>query len=335
MDPTNLPTVTIADPPFNDPSDCADVVIRTADNVDFFVLKALLSLNSPSSFFRHALQASHHTEERDGLPVLEVKEDSDTFRTILLFCYPYKIPEIKDFGQFMKVGMALDKYCIDSALERFIEAVLASSVIKDQPVRVFSVAVANGWKELAETAARNTLAIPLEPEVEFEEFRHINALQHFRLREYHRKCGKVVQDVCVKKDHAMSMLWLGCRLDDRSGPKLEFLHSNNHSKPDCQRCRKPLPFRIDLHSELGLYSTHRWLGDYLDSVAKQALQRPTPGIALDENIILRAIAASMSECGHNEWAKIAASQVHLFEKLLAEEIDKRISEVPLNMEWTK
>ncbi|KAK0224715.1 hypothetical protein EDD85DRAFT_959433 [Armillaria nabsnona] len=331
MDTTNLPTVTIADPPFNDPSDCADVVIRTADNVDFFVLKALLSLNSPSSFFRHALQASHHTEERDGLPVLEVKEDSDTFRTILLFCYPYKIPEIKDFVQFAKVGMALDKYCIDNALERFIEAVLASSVIKDQPVRVFSLAVANGWKELAETAARNTLAMPLEPEVEFEELRHINALQHFRLREYHRKCGKVVQDVCVKKGSSVKMFWLGCHLDNISGPRLVFLQDS----PGCQRCRKSLPFSIDVYLRAALYRTHRWLGDYLDSVAAQALQRPVSGIALDEDIILRAITASMSECGVDEWAKIAASQVHLLGKLLAEEIDKRISEVPLNMEWTK
>lgn len=331
MDTTNLPTVTVADPPFNDPSDCADVVIRTADNVDFFVLKALLSLNSPSSFFRHALQASRHTEERDGLPVLEVKEDSSTFRTILLFCYPYKIPEIKYFAQFTKVGMALDKYCIDNALERFIEAVLASSVIKDQPVRVFSVAVANGWKELAETAARNTLAVPLEPEVEFEEFRHINALQHFRLREYHRKCGKVVQDVCMKGDYSMNMLWLGCRLkdrsEDRSGPTLEFLHNNDYRKPNCQRCQRPLPFAINLYSRATTYRAHRWLGDYLDSVAAQALQRPLSGIALDEDIILRVITASMSECGHDEWAKIAASQVHLLGQLLAEEIDERISEV--------
>ncbi|SJL13621.1 uncharacterized protein ARMOST_17067 [Armillaria ostoyae] len=332
MDTTNLPTITIAGPPFNDPSDGADVVIRTTDNVDFFVLKALLSLNSPSSFFRHALQASYHTEEKDGLPVLEVKEDSSTFRTILFLCYPYKIPEIKDFAQFTKVGMALDKYCIDNALERFIEAVLASSVIKDQPVRVFSVAAANGWKDLAETAARNTLAMPLEPEVEFEEFRHINALQHFRLREYHRKCGKVVQDVCVKKDYSVTMLWLGRHLNNLSVPRLECLQSDYQR---CQRCKKPLSFFIQVYSRAASYGAHRWLGDYFDSVAAQALQRPVSGIALDEDIILRAIVASMSECGHDEWAKIAVSQVRLLGKPLAEEIDKQISEVPLNMEWMK
>ncbi|KAK0476929.1 hypothetical protein EDD18DRAFT_111590 [Armillaria luteobubalina] len=331
MDTTKPPTITIAGPPFNDPSDYTDIVIRTADNVDFFVLKALLSLNSPSSFFHHALKASHHTKERDGLPVLEVKEDSGTFRIILFFCYPYKIPEIENLAQFMKVGMALDKYCIDNALKRFIEAVLASSVITDQPVRVFSVAVANGWRELAETTARNTLAIPLEPEIEFEEFRHINALQHFRLREYHRKCGKVVQDVClqevgVEERLLRRTLWSVCA--KRSG--LEFLEcvSDQYRRPNCPRCRKPLPFVIRGDGIwCGWYFAHRWLGDYLDLVAARALQRPRPSIALDEDIILRAITASMSECGDDEWTKIAASQVHLFGKLLAEEMEKRISEV--------
>ncbi|KAK0185137.1 hypothetical protein F5146DRAFT_1144341 [Armillaria mellea] len=327
IETTKPPTITLADPPFNDPSDSADVVIRTADNVDFVVLKALLSLNSPSSFFCHALQASHHTEERDGLPALEVKEDSNTFRTILFFCYPYKIPEIKDFVQFTKVGMALDKYCMDNVLERFIEAVLASSVITDQPVRVFSVAIASGWRELAETAARNTLAIPLEPEVEFEEFKHINALQHFRLREYHRKCGKVVHDVCEKENIAMVTSWLQCHLDNHSGPRLVFLERNYRGP--CRRCQKPLHFYIanERYSLSSSYRTHRWLGDYLDSVAAQVLQRPVSAIALDEDIILRAIAASISECGNDDWAKIAASQVRLFGKLLAEEMEKQISEV--------
>ncbi|KAK0209195.1 hypothetical protein DFS33DRAFT_1272237 [Desarmillaria ectypa] len=323
MDNTQLPTVTIADPPFHDTSNFADLVIRTTDNVDFFVLKALLSLNSPSSFFRHALQASHHTEERDGFPVLEVNEDSSTFRTILFFCYPYKVPEIENFEQFMKVGMALEKYCIDNASERFFEVVLASSVIKEQPVRVFSMAVAHGWKDLAKTAARNTLAVSLEPEVEFEELKHINALQHLRLRAYHRNCENAVRDLYIRRVLGTEMLWLG----GHSSAGLEFVWDHG----SCKWCRKPLSLSIQI-VQGHIHQTHRWLGDYLDSVGAHALQRPWPDIALDEDIILQTIAASTSECGSDKWAKIAASQIRLLGKRLAEEMNKRISEVPLNVE---
>ncbi|PBK76256.1 hypothetical protein ARMSODRAFT_872355, partial [Armillaria solidipes] len=173
--------------PFNDASD-ADLVIRTANNVDIFVLKALLSLKSPSSFFRHILEP--HTSERHGLPVLEVKEDSDTFIIILFLCYPYDTPEIKTIEQFTAVGVALSKYCMDSAFERFAKAVITSRLIKEQALRVFCFAAANGWKELGEAVARNTLAAPLYPEVELEDLKHMDALQHFRLRDYHRRCGK-------------------------------------------------------------------------------------------------------------------------------------------------
>lgn len=70
---------TAANALFNDSTDDVDLVIRTADNVDFFVLSALLSLRSPSSFFRQVLLGNTNTEVRDGFPVLEVKENSDVF----------------------------------------------------------------------------------------------------------------------------------------------------------------------------------------------------------------------------------------------------------------
>ena len=92
METTQPRNITTADAPFNDPTDSVDLVIRTADNVDFFVLSGLLSLKSPSSFFRHALQNNRDTEERDGLPILRVKEDSATFRFILLLCIHTLLP---------------------------------------------------------------------------------------------------------------------------------------------------------------------------------------------------------------------------------------------------
>ncbi|KAK0479756.1 hypothetical protein IW261DRAFT_1478966 [Armillaria novae-zelandiae] len=103
------PSLTIADAPFNDPTDNVDLVIRTADQVDFFVLSVLLLLRSPSSFFRYALQDDNgYTEERDGLPVLRVKEDSATFRFILLLYYPYTTPEVENSDQLLVVAETLD-----------------------------------------------------------------------------------------------------------------------------------------------------------------------------------------------------------------------------------
>ncbi|KAG7451915.1 uncharacterized protein BT62DRAFT_926107 [Guyanagaster necrorhizus] len=318
METTKPRNASTADAPFNDPTDSVDLVIRTADNVDFFVLSVLLSLRSPSSFFRHVLQPNQHTEERDGLPVLEVKEDSDTFRTILLFCYPYASPEIKSVEQLVAVGKVLDKYCMDHTLERFIQTVIASSLIKEHAMGVFAHAVGNGWKELAEAAAKNMLTAPFDSEVELEDLRCIDALQYVRLRNYHRRCGKAAQAL-TPENH---MPWLKGKTSD-----FLFLGSNDW----CTLCGGyTTPWTI---GDKTLYA-HGWLNNYLVTVMAEVLGRPSSDIALDENIIAQAIANSISQCGAN-WAEVAGNQIHRFARLVAEEIDRRISQEPLNIDWAK
>ncbi|KAK0209184.1 hypothetical protein DFS33DRAFT_1380656 [Desarmillaria ectypa] len=290
-----------AHPLFNDPTDCVDLVIRTADNVDFFVLSGLLSLKSPSSFFRHVLKNSQHTEERDGFPVLEVEEDSDTFQTILLLCYPNVAPQINSFDQILAVKKALSKYCMDHTLEQFVQTVIASPLMKEQALRIFALAVVNGWKILGEAAAKNTLAIPLDdPEAEIEDLSRIDTLQYIRLRNYHRKCRQVAQDVLLPPNAA---LWL-------KGEGLDLW----------------LPTMLYMHT---------WVIDYLTAVKAELLRRPHPEMALNDPIIAETVVKSIAQCSHEKWKKIAASQIHQCGKLLMEEIDRHISQVPLNIDWTK
>ncbi|KAK0234098.1 hypothetical protein IW262DRAFT_1424820 [Armillaria fumosa] len=303
---------TTANAPFNDPTDNVDLVIRTADNVDFFVLSALLSLRSPSSFFRQVLLGNTNTEERDGFPVLEVKENSDIFRTILLFCYPYDTPEITSVQQIMELGAALDKYCMDQAMERFIAAVLASSVISKQPLRVFALAVANRWKQVGEAAARNTLDRVIS---DVEELKEISARHLYRLKDYHARCREAAHT---------PLPWLG---GQTSG--LQFLH---HDFAKCQWCNGRITF-VAYGEDVDLYS-HTWLTDiYFRLVNAKVLSSPLPQAALDDYIIDQAVLASTKQCRRDQWSEIADSQIRRLGKIVAEEINRRISEVPLDIEW--
>ncbi len=311
--------ITTADAPFNDPTDNVDLVIRTADNVDFFVLSALLSLQSPSSFFRHALQGSRHTEERDGLPVLEVTEDSDTFRTILLFCYPDVTPELKSVQQFQAVGVALDKYCMDRAMGRFVQAVLASSMISEQPLRVYALAVANGWKKIGEAAARNTLAMPLSQAIsDVDELNIITARHLYRLLDYHARCGKAAQIQTGTSPNP----WL-----TRRGSGLTFLLRGVSNCGGMCRGGKVCFVAQDDSDYSRIYS-HTWLSDtYFRLVNAKVLLEPRPQVALDEHIIDESVVASNDQCRNEGWTKIAGSQIRLLGKIVADEIDRRISEV--------
>ncbi|KAK0234111.1 hypothetical protein IW262DRAFT_1334416 [Armillaria fumosa] len=307
-------TMTIADALFDDPTDSVDLVVRTADSVDFYVHSVLLSLKSPSSFFRHVLKNGQHTEEKDGFPVLGVEEDSDTFRTILLLCYPdVAPPEIKSIDQIKAVKAALDKYCMDRAQEKFVQLVIASSLMKEQALRIFAHAIANGWRVLGEAAAKNTLTFPLEdPEVELEDLNYINTLQYVRLQNYHRKCRTAVQ---VVFSHSSAAPWLGGKES-----KLPFLHEE--SNPKCRWCGGSLEW----FSLPGFY-IHYWFSRYLAQMKAEMLRRPCPAIALDDVIIADAVTRSVSNCSNEEWKKIATSQIRLCGKYLMEEIDKQISQV--------
>ncbi|PBK76258.1 hypothetical protein ARMSODRAFT_1011523 [Armillaria solidipes] len=322
MGTTEVSITTTADAPFNDPTDCVDLVIRTVDNVDFFVLSGLLSLKSPSSFFRQVLQGGHHTEERDSFPILEVKEDGETFRIILLLCYPYAPPKIKSVEQLVAVGKALDKYCMAHAWKRFVQTVITSSLIKEQALRIFARAVANGWKELGEAAAKNTLNIPLDSEVELEDLRCIDALQYVRLRDYHRRCGKAA--LAAMSGKQIRMPWL-----KGYASELRFLRSDLAC---CRVCgRQQQAIKVDQT----LYYAHSWFFHYLATVKTGALLRPCSEIALDDDIIFQAAMSSISDCSPAEWTNIASEQIRQFAKLLTREVDRLISQVTLNIEWTK
>ncbi|KAK0500987.1 hypothetical protein EDD18DRAFT_1101953 [Armillaria luteobubalina] len=245
--------ITTSDAPFDDPTDSVDLVLP--GNID--------------------------TEVREGFPVLEVEEDSDTFRTILLLCYPYIAPEIQS---------------------------------------VFAVAVANGWKKLGEAAARNILARPFNQAIsDVEELNEISTCNLLHLQNYHVWCGYAAQ-IRIRTG---SLSWLR-----RKTSGLFFLHKTPH----CQWCRAWNSI-FDLgYADATLLHGHAWLTDtYFGLVNMKLLSVPWPQVALDDDILDQTIFASTKECG-GQWDEMAGSQICRFGKIVAEEIDKQVSKVPLNIE---
>jgi hypothetical protein len=68
----------------------ASLIIRSSDLVDFRVHKSVLALASP--FFRDLLSLPQPSESEsiDGLPVVELSEDSELLNTLVSFLYPVR-----------------------------------------------------------------------------------------------------------------------------------------------------------------------------------------------------------------------------------------------------
>ncbi|PSR70425.1 hypothetical protein PHLCEN_2v13676 [Hermanssonia centrifuga] len=121
----------------------ADVILRTSDNVDFYVYSVVLLL---ASLFFEAMFSSQAQR-----PVIHVPEDSRTLEDLLRFCYPVEDPVINDLLQVDLVLEAALKYDIAVAFKPLVKT-LPGFVPTHSP-QVYAIACRLGLEEVAKLAA--------------------------------------------------------------------------------------------------------------------------------------------------------------------------------------
>ena len=102
-----MPPVKIADAPFDKAN--ADIIIRTADDVDFHVHRIILILASPFFEDMFSLPQGPSTSTLE-LPVIDVSEPSHTWDALLRICYPCTDPVLEDLGDITTLLEAAAKY---------------------------------------------------------------------------------------------------------------------------------------------------------------------------------------------------------------------------------
>ncbi|PBK69216.1 hypothetical protein ARMSODRAFT_975483 [Armillaria solidipes] len=81
---TTEATITNADPPFNDPEN-SDLILRSSDNVDFYVHKS--NLAGASSVFRDMFEVGQGMQIlHDTIPVVQLSEDGNGLYKFLMWC---------------------------------------------------------------------------------------------------------------------------------------------------------------------------------------------------------------------------------------------------------
>ena len=177
----------------------ADVILRSADGVDFRVFKLFLSLASP--FFEtlfdlpQAPEGTSDQEMKDGLAVIAVSEDSKTLDFFLRFCYPSTLaedPSLENLTDVLSVLAAARKYSLDLIEKKVCQALVNPKVLETDSLRCFAIARNARLKHETITAARHTLRQPLIP-AWFAEIELITATDLLSLLTYHKNCCIAVQ----------------------------------------------------------------------------------------------------------------------------------------------
>ncbi|KAJ6552586.1 hypothetical protein DFH09DRAFT_1167076 [Mycena vulgaris] len=186
LNPALIPTS-----PFDSPE--ADVILRSSDGADFHVYKAILALVSPVF---HTMFSLPQPASEAAVPVIPVHEDSALLDRALRYFYPGTQPTATTLDELRVVlDVLVSKYdieCIVPTAKQHLERYLV-----DQPLAVYAVAVTHQWKDLATTAAKETLKLPLRvPANEVPPgLKDIPAATYHNLLRYHYLCGLAAKGI--------------------------------------------------------------------------------------------------------------------------------------------
>jgi len=192
-----LPPITDASAPFDNPD--ADVILRSADNVDFRAFKSFLSYASP--FFKgmfalpQVLEGDNSNEIRDGLPVVRVMEGGQTLERLLMLCYPVDSPCLDALGDVQTLLGAAMKYNVERAEKNARKWLISSKFVESEPLRVFGIACRYGLEEEARKAATSIIGRQIVNEGVENDLDHITGTQLFRLLQYQKKCVEALKNV--------------------------------------------------------------------------------------------------------------------------------------------
>ncbi|CAL1697778.1 unnamed protein product [Somion occarium] len=148
----------VAQAPFDDTDD-TDIVLRSSDKVDFYVVRVILCLASPFFKTLFSLKQPSRTPHPDdtttaeGIPVIEVPENAQTLDHLLRICYPILDPVVADIVEVGNVLESALKYDMEQPIKLMKKAL--RDAFNVEPLQVFAVACRLGLEGQAISAAKS------------------------------------------------------------------------------------------------------------------------------------------------------------------------------------
>ncbi|KAF8632910.1 hypothetical protein AX15_001635 [Amanita polypyramis BW_CC] len=189
-----------ADEPFHS-NTMADIILRSSDYIDFYVPRIMLQFIS--STFRELFANPEEKGSKNGLDVISITEGSEVVRYFLLMIYYHKdVPSTTNLGLFWDLCNISRKYGVSPIEERLKKQLTNSSLLVHQPFRVYVIATALRWSDVAIVAARNTLSTPPQDTVSgVPELVYITGAELYRLMDYRTRCANTAYTVIKMNNH--------------------------------------------------------------------------------------------------------------------------------------
>ncbi|KAH9998636.1 hypothetical protein BJV77DRAFT_940586 [Russula vinacea] len=195
----------------------ANIIIRSSDLVDFRVHKSVLVMASP--FFRDLLSLPQpsDSESVDGLPVVELPEDSELLNTLISLFYPVRTVIPSSYEKVLYLLAACQKYDMVSVQASIRAEVKRGEFPAPKGAEAFSAYAIAGSKGLVpemETAARQTLDHPMTFEILGEGLRLFEGWALRDLVDFRKRCRDnfilCLDSFLEVQPPGPSNIWVGC-----------------------------------------------------------------------------------------------------------------------------
>lgn len=303
-------------PPFDDPK--ADVIIRSSDNMHFYVHKALLSIVSP--VFEGMFALLDGTQELyDNRPCLSVTDDSYDLLRLLSWCDPRSSRGISPTLDDLTITLSIaKKYGVDSMFANARKLLLAHCSVGS--LRVYAIAIRFRLDDVAQKAAQATLQLSLASH-KCPDLKHISAFAIQNLHNYHFRCKKAVRDLLASESWVKDMKTVAHHLTSREGDR---------GKPHTHGVERFSLKRLAVVGGGALWlstaKTTSWWSDYVEAMMYVLNDRPSilslqiPSLveALEETI-------SLDEC--KQCSKYGYKRLDAVSRYLTSIIDETVSKV--------
>lgn len=162
-------------------ADDADVVIRAAGTLDFRVHKLILSLASP--IFRDMFTLPQPPPDKtDTLPRVDVQDSAKTWENILRIIYPnLPNPTIDTLDDLESLLSTARTYEMQSIIETYNKVPERRAFVEKDPLRLYAIACACGFEELATYVARNAELLAVTRRYDISDLKGITFGAYHRL----------------------------------------------------------------------------------------------------------------------------------------------------------
>ncbi|EIM88769.1 uncharacterized protein STEHIDRAFT_93746 [Stereum hirsutum FP-91666 SS1] len=313
----------------------SDCILRSSDNVDFRIHKVILSLASdvfnsmfalPSSSasdsldFMFALPSSNsnNQETKDGLPVITLAEPFKILDPLLRLCYPVRMPTFTTlpFPTLMSLYDGVDKYAMKDIAQPILDALVED--LPRYPMTAFAFGCRHDLRNLAVTAAKETLIYAKDSLPYVSELDRITGSQLHRLYVYHRQCRAAASELAMSDWSwipALSSIPLGTALNS------------------CTTCRIGVAMEKELIAGMvhrtsdnkWLLYCPRWWAVYMCE-ARGALRKNPRGATVQSRELLGLAMQKAVQC-NKEACRVGSVAMIEFSELFAQEVEKAIDAV--------